>query len=462
MGSTTNNTLNNVASKEENTENQNSEVDDLEWSADQEILLLYSLHGFKPVGPNKHFRMLLIQDRLSSAMNKRVSSLAIWKKLNTLYDLEALDEAEAEADALVAVETDFSLPEDEFGELMASKLKQQIKIEKSDSDNVNSSYERIEAITDVRAEIDSLEDDDTYKPSADTVKYTPVGKEVKKDSVKKGPKKKDQTPVRDNSPLKKDNAKETPKKDTPNKKDNAKEAKKIITRDDDKKDFGKKPIYESKKEITKEDKKEPVAKANKKENIEKRLSDQMKKDAEVKKADQRKIVETPKSQRAEGVKTRPETPKQLRADSAKRINQAEMKTPKTETIKTQRNETTTKLQRVETLKKENSDKKKETSDKKNVERKSPEKSVESARGAKLRTREKKEESDKTETPTGTKRERSRDAMAKAIEAVEEPPAKKAKTPVTKGRPTRNSIEPQKPASPAVNPPSPQKRRTRVL
>uniref|UniRef100_A0A1B6EM04 Chromatin modification-related protein EAF7 n=1 Tax=Cuerna arida TaxID=1464854 RepID=A0A1B6EM04_9HEMI len=461
MGSTANNTVNNVASKEENTENQNSEVDDLEWSADQEILLLYSLHGFKPVGPNKHFRMLLIQDRLSSAMNKRISSLAIWKKLNTLYDLEALDEAEAEADALVAVETDFSLPEDEFGELMASKLKQQIKIEKSDADNVNSSYERIEAITDLKAEVDSLEDDETNKSTADAVKYTPVGKEVKKDLVKKGPKKKDQTPVRDNSPLKKDNVKETPKKDTPNKKDNIKEAKKAITRDDDKKDFGKKPIHEYKKEITKEDKKESISKANKKEAIEKRLSDQMKKDTEVKKADQRKVMETTKSQRAEGIKTRPETPKQLRADSSKRINQAEMKTPKSETLKTQRNETTTKLQRVETLKKENSEKKKETPDKK-VERKSPEKSVESARGAKLRTREKKEESDKTETPTGAKRERSRDAGTKATEAVEEPPAKKTKTPVSKGRPTRNSIEPQKPASPAVNPSSPQKRRTRLL
>lgn len=26
------------------------EVDDLQWTADQEILLLYSLHGYKPVG----------------------------------------------------------------------------------------------------------------------------------------------------------------------------------------------------------------------------------------------------------------------------------------------------------------------------------------------------------------------------------------------------------------------------
>lgn len=62
---------------------------------------------------------------------------------------------------------------------------------------------------------------------------------------------------------------------------------------------------------------------------------------------------------------------------------------------------------------------------------------------------------------GTKRERSRDSISKTFDVQpEEPTAKKSKITAPKGRPTRNSIEPQqKPVSPTV---SPTKRRTRLL
>lgn len=54
---------------------------------------------------------------------------------------------------------------------------------------------------------------------------------------------------------------------------------------------------------------------------------------------------------------------------------------------------------------------------------------------------------------GNKRERSKDGFT-----TEEPLVKKAKIAFTKGRPTRNSFEPQqKPTSPSS---SPQKRRSR--
>lgn len=41
-------------------------------------------------GPNKHFYMYVIHERLSNAMNKKISSKDIWDKLNKMYDLEAL------------------------------------------------------------------------------------------------------------------------------------------------------------------------------------------------------------------------------------------------------------------------------------------------------------------------------------------------------------------------------------
>lgn len=318
---------------------------------------------------------------------------------NYNFKLVFKDEAEAEADATVAVETDFSLPEDELGDIIKAKISgRPIKLEKLDFDS--SSLQEEEMIIDIKTEPVFTAQENKVGPNnketLDTPKGATLTKESKKESLKKGPKKKEMTPTKDSSiPVKKDIAKESPKKDVQGKKEIVKELKKVGMRDEEKKEIGKKSTQENKKDIAKEEKKEPVAKP-KRDSADKKVIEQTKKDVELKRLDLKKVVDVQKSQRAEPSKARSETPKQLRNETPKRT---EAKTLRSETPKPHKAESTPKPQRVEVLKKESSAEKKKEITEKKVESKSPEKSLES-RGAKLRTRGKETETEKLETPTG--------------------------------------------------------------
>lgn len=274
-----------------------------------------------------------------------------------------------------------------------------IKVEKLDID-LNYVQEE-EMINDIKTEPAFTAQENKVclnnKETLDTPKGATLTKDSKKESLKKGPKKKEMTPTKESiTPLKREIiAKESPKKDILGKKEIVKELKKVGMKDEEKKDIGKKSTLENKKDIAKEEKKEPVGKP-KRDSADKKVIEQTKKDVEFKKIEQRKVGDFVKGQRAEPSKARSETPKQLRHETPKRT---EAKTLRSETPKPLKAESTPKPQRVEVLKKESSaEKKKEITDKK-VESKSPEKSLES-RGAKLRTRGKESESDKPETPIG--------------------------------------------------------------
>ncbi|OQE23612.1 hypothetical protein PENSTE_c008G01658 [Penicillium steckii] len=104
------------------------------WTDEQETALLKAIIKWKPVGVHKHFRMLAISEHLKSqgyaplnADHMRIPG--IWKKLASLYNLEALDERE---DSVItdANEEDeepnemycpFELPYDEYGDMMFEK-----------------------------------------------------------------------------------------------------------------------------------------------------------------------------------------------------------------------------------------------------------------------------------------------------------------------------------------------------
>ncbi|KAJ5204527.1 uncharacterized protein N7498_005406 [Penicillium cinerascens] len=102
------------------------------WTDEQETALLKAIIKWKPVGVHKHFRMLAIADYLksqgygpSTADHMRIPG--IWKKLGTLYNLEALDERENsvirdtnddEDEEKSEMYCPFELPYDEYGDMM--------------------------------------------------------------------------------------------------------------------------------------------------------------------------------------------------------------------------------------------------------------------------------------------------------------------------------------------------------
>jgi MRG-binding protein len=79
------------------------------WTPEQEVALFHAMQGRKPVGINKHFNMICIQNRFSQAVGFTVSAKQIWDYLLKLYDIDALDEVES-----IPFSTDlkeFSLPD---------------------------------------------------------------------------------------------------------------------------------------------------------------------------------------------------------------------------------------------------------------------------------------------------------------------------------------------------------------
>ncbi len=93
------------------------------WTDEEETLLFKSLVRWKPTGMHKHFRMLAIFENFRSngfggsarrEPAEHVRIPAIWAKLHSLYDLDALDEREdAHAENLAAEHTSV---EDEDGD----------------------------------------------------------------------------------------------------------------------------------------------------------------------------------------------------------------------------------------------------------------------------------------------------------------------------------------------------------
>ncbi|KAJ5729056.1 uncharacterized protein N7483_003564 [Penicillium malachiteum] len=101
------------------------------WTDEQETALLKAIIKWKPVGVHKHFRMLAIADFMrshgyGSATADHLSIPGIWKKLGTLYNLEALDEREdsvitdmnEDEDGVSERYCPFELPYDEYGDMM--------------------------------------------------------------------------------------------------------------------------------------------------------------------------------------------------------------------------------------------------------------------------------------------------------------------------------------------------------
>lgn len=100
-------------------------MEDIEWNVVNEGQLLDAMVGHKPVGVNKYFQMALICDKFADNLHKDVDPQKIWAHLETMYNLEALDENESIP--FPNNEREFSLPESEFGLLLSKKEEEEKK-----------------------------------------------------------------------------------------------------------------------------------------------------------------------------------------------------------------------------------------------------------------------------------------------------------------------------------------------
>lgn len=117
---------------QQNTVGSCKKMTEIEWNVENEIQLFYAMMGHKPVGVNKHFQMMFIHNKLSSSLNCELSTKTIWDKLETLYDMAALDESDKLP--FPNDENEFNLPEVEFSDLLDERSKPDLKEESRDKE----------------------------------------------------------------------------------------------------------------------------------------------------------------------------------------------------------------------------------------------------------------------------------------------------------------------------------------
>lgn len=66
------------------------DTEPLEWTAEMEIDLFYSMVDHKPVGENKHFHMLFIYEKYNNLNERKLTVAQLWHHLSELYDLNSL------------------------------------------------------------------------------------------------------------------------------------------------------------------------------------------------------------------------------------------------------------------------------------------------------------------------------------------------------------------------------------
>ncbi|XP_077991515.1 MRG/MORF4L-binding protein-like [Glandiceps talaboti] len=98
------------------------ESEGLTWNAELEVSLFHAMKGHKPVGVNKNFHMMCIHEKFILSTGRKCTSQQLWDHLGTMYDLLALHESEILP--FPNKEIEFTLPEDDFRDLLASRGKE--------------------------------------------------------------------------------------------------------------------------------------------------------------------------------------------------------------------------------------------------------------------------------------------------------------------------------------------------
>lgn len=88
------------------------------WSVETQVSLLHAMQNHKPIGLRRHFEMVLIEGELNKHSNYKLNNNNIWNYLNSLYNLNALNESER---GEKLEQREFELPS-EFNHLMCKNF----------------------------------------------------------------------------------------------------------------------------------------------------------------------------------------------------------------------------------------------------------------------------------------------------------------------------------------------------
>ena len=94
--------------------------DPIDWTPENEIHLFNALKNRRPVGLNRNFQMLFINESFNNLISREVPSSVLWEHLSELYDMETLNDNDSPASSVVD-ERDFALPSD-FDDLLEKKM----------------------------------------------------------------------------------------------------------------------------------------------------------------------------------------------------------------------------------------------------------------------------------------------------------------------------------------------------
>lgn len=97
--------------------------DSVEWTAENEIHLLNALRNRRPVGINRNFQMVFINESFNRLIRREVPSSVLWDHLDDMYDMETLNDNDSPPSP-VTEEVEFTLPA-EFDELKEQKTQAQ-------------------------------------------------------------------------------------------------------------------------------------------------------------------------------------------------------------------------------------------------------------------------------------------------------------------------------------------------
>lgn len=168
-------------------------MDDIEWNVVNEGQLLDAMVGHKPIGVNKYFQMALICDKFADSLHKDVDPQKIWAHLETMYNLEALDENESIP--FPNSEREFALPESEFGILLNKKEEEEKK-----SGIVDTSKLSKEIKKDDKSPVKNSKESTPRRDSKEGKEMSKTTPSNNKKEVKKEPEKGGKQPAKNRNP----------------------------------------------------------------------------------------------------------------------------------------------------------------------------------------------------------------------------------------------------------------------